>query len=56
MDRRVFLRGAAVSTVALRLGVAMPRSVSASLIAAPEFPAMAKHLLNQVNIERAEAG
>lgn len=33
----------------------MPRSVSASLIA-PEFPAMANHLLNQVNFERAEAG
>src|SRR5688572_33458753 len=56
MDRRVFLRGAAVSAVALRMGTAMPRSVSASLIAAPEFPAMANHLLNQVNIERAEAG
>lgn len=34
----------------------MPRMVSASAIAAPEFPAMANHLLNQVNIERAEAG
>jgi len=56
MDRRAFLRGAAVSAVALRLGAAMPRSGSASTIAAPEFPAMANHLLNQVNIERAEAG
>jgi hypothetical protein len=56
MDRRAFLRGAAVSAVALRLGAAMPRMVSASAIAAPEFPAMANHLLNQVNIERAEAG
>ena len=34
----------------------MPRSVSACLITAPEFPAMANHLLNQVNIERADAG
>src|SRR5688572_22600841 len=56
MDRRAFLRGAAVSAVALRLGAAMPRSGAASTIAAPEFPAMANHLLNQVNIERAEAG
>ena len=56
MDRRTFLRGAAVSAVALRLGAAMPRSGSASTFAAPEFPAMANHLLNQVNIERAEAG
>ena len=56
MDRRAFLRGAAVSAVALRLGAALPRSVSASAIAAPEFPAMANHLLNQVNIERAELG
>jgi hypothetical protein len=56
MDRRVFLRGAAVSAVALRLGAAMPRSAIASVFAAPEFPAMANHLLNQVNIERAEAG
>ena len=56
MDRRAFLRGAAVSAVALRMGAAMPRSVIASVIAEPEFPAMAKHLLNQVNIERAEAG
>jgi uncharacterized protein YkwD len=56
MDRRAFLRGAAVSAVALRLGAAMPRMVSASAIVAPEFPAMTNHLLNQVNIERAEAG
>lgn len=56
MDRRVFLRGAAVSAVALRLGAAMPRSIMASAIAPPEFPAMTNHLLNQVNIERAEAG
>lgn len=55
MDRRAFLRGAAVSAVALRLGSAMPRMVS-SAVAAPEFPAMTTHLLNQVNIERAEAG
>ena len=45
-----------MSAVALRLGAAMPHSAMASEIAAPEFPAMAKHLLNQVNIERAEAG
>ena len=44
-----------MSAVALRLGPAMPRSVSASLNA-PEFPAMTNHLLNQVNFERAEAG
>lgn len=56
MDRRAFLRGAAVSAVALRFGPAMPRMVSASAIAAPEFSALANHLLNQVNIERAEAG
>ena len=55
MDRRAFLRGAAVSAVALRLGAAMPRKGSSAL-AAPEFPAMTTHLLNQVNIERADAG
>lgn len=56
MDRRAFLRGAAVSAVALHMGAAIPRRGIASVIAAPEFPAMANHLLNQVNIERAEAG
>lgn len=55
MDRRAFLRGTAVSAVALRMGTLVPRSVAASAMAAPEFPAMANHLLNQVNIERAEA-
>ena len=38
------------------MSAAMPRMVIASAIAAPKFPAMANHLLNQVNIERAEAG
>lgn len=33
-----------------------PRIVGAPAMAASEFPAMANHLLNQVNIERAEAG
>lgn len=56
MERRVFLKRAAVSAVALPLGAAMPRIVKASAIATPEFPAMTNHLLNQVNIERAEAG
>lgn len=56
MDRRAFLKGAALSAVALRVGAAMPRTAAASALAAPEFPAMANHLLNQVNIERAEVG
>ena len=56
MDRRAFLRGAALSAVALRLGAITTRLVAAPAMAAPEFSAMANHLLNQVNIERAEAG
>lgn len=56
MDRRAFLKRAAVSAIALRVGAAMPRMVTASAIGTPEFSAMATHLLNQVNIERAEVG
>lgn len=56
MDRRAFLKGAAVSAVALRLGAAVPRIVSASAIPSAEFPAMTSQLLNLVNAERAAVG
>jgi hypothetical protein len=56
MDRRAFLRGAGLSAVAFRVGAITPRIVAAPAITALEFSAMASHLLNQVNIERAEAG
>ena len=45
-----------MSAVAMRLGTAMPGRAMASGFAKPEFPAMANHLLNQVNLERVDAG
>src|SRR5687767_1281329 len=56
MDRRAFLKGAAVSAVALRMSAAMPRIVAASAIPSPEFPAMTSQLLTLVNAERAGVG
>lgn len=56
MDRRAFLKGAAVSAVAVRLGAVVPRIVAASTITSPEIPALTSQLLNLVNAERAAVG
>jgi len=53
MDRRAFLKGAAVSAVALRMGVITRGAVRASTSA---DPAMTSQLLSLVNAERAAAG
>ena len=56
MNRRTFLKGAALSAVALRMGASLRPVVAAPAIIAPEFPALTTQLLNLVNSERAAAG